>query len=105
MALSKMKKILIVIFTVAVFALGGCNSNPQDSSGKIFSVKGKVTEIERGRDGYTAKIKTDDDKIYSAVISSVTLGAQYRDVKIGDVIEVEDKAYSGGNRLTVSALK
>ena len=104
-----MKKILILIFIAAVFALGGCNSNPQNSSnqanGKIFSVKGKVTDIERGRDGYTAKIKTDDDKTYSAVISSVTLGAQYRDVKIGDVIEVEDKTHSGGNRLTVSALK
>lgn len=100
-----MKKILIVIFTAAVFAFGSCSSNPQNSSNQAIKVKGKVTEIERGRDGYTAKIQTDDAKIYSAVISSVTLGAQYRDVKIGEVIEVEAAAYSGGNRLTVTALK
>jgi RecJ-like exonuclease len=104
-----MKKILIVIFA-AVFVLNSCNSNQQNSSnqavkGKTVSVKGKVAEIERGKDGYTAKIKT-GDKTYSAVISSVNLGtSQYKEVKIGDEIEVEGEIHSGGNALTVTVLK
>ena len=80
----------------------GCASNQQNSSnqamkGKTVSIKGKVAKIERGRDGYTAKIKTDDDRTYSAVISSVNLGSsQYRVVKTSDVIEVEGEAGSSG---------
>jgi RecJ-like exonuclease len=106
-----MKKILIVIF-IAVLILQGCSSNRQNSSnqiinGKSVSVKGKVTQIERGKDGYTAKIKTDDGKTYSAVISSVNLygSGQYREVKIGDVIDVEGEATGDGSTLTVTVLR
>jgi|GEM_PF-502235 len=108
-----MKKILIVIF-IAVFVLSGCGANRQNSSneiikGKSVSVKGKVTQITRGKDGYTAEIKNDDGKTYSAVVSSVNLAgsAQYREVKIGDVIEVagEDVLGDGGSTIKVTALK
>ncbi len=108
--IKKMKKILIVIFA-AVFALGSCSSNQQNSSnqakGKIVSIKGRVTQIERGKDGYTAEIITGDGKAYSAVISSVNLGSsQYREVKIGDVIEVEGEGGSGDeSRITITAFK
>jgi len=106
-----MKKVLIVIF-VAVFILSGCDSNQQNSSnevikGKKVSVKGKVTQIKRGKDGYTAEIKTDDNKTYSAVISSVNLAgsAQYREVKIGDTIEVEGDVLGDGRTIKVTVLR
>jgi RecJ-like exonuclease len=105
-----MKKILIVIFTAAVFGLSGCNSNPQNSSneakGKSVSVKGKVTQIVRGRDGYTAEIITGDGKTYSAVISTVNLAGagQYREVKIGDAIDVEGEDISGDGRTIKAAV-
>jgi RecJ-like exonuclease len=107
-----MKKILIVIFA-AVFMLSGCGSNGQNSSnqiikGKSVSVKGKVTQIIRGKDGYTAEIISGDGKTYSAVISSVNLAGsgQYREVKIGDAIEVEgENVSSDGSMIRVTALK
>ncbi|CAN5507777.1 hypothetical protein BH10ACI1_BH10ACI1_25020 [soil metagenome] len=107
-----MRKILIVIFA-AVFVLNSCSSIQQNSSneivkGKSISVKGKVTQIQRGKDGYTAEIKGDDDKTYSAVISSVNMAGpgQYREVKIDDVIEVEGEDVSGdGRTIRVTVLK
>jgi RecJ-like exonuclease len=107
-----MKKILIVIFA-AVIALSGCGSNEQNSSsqvvkGKGVSVKGKVTQITRGKDGYTAGIKTDDGKTHFAVVSSVNLAGagQYREVKVGDVIEVEGEDVAGdGSAIRVAVLR
>ena len=53
-------------------------------------MKGRVTALRPGRDGYTAELKDDDGKTYSAVISSVNLAGsgKYREVGIGDSIEV-----------------
>lgn len=111
-----MNKILILIF-VAVFVLSSCISNSQNASNevknfnesvksKIVSVKGKVTEILRGKDGYTAKIVTDNGKTYSAVISSVNMSGsgQYREVKVGDVIEVEGDVLGDGTSIVVTSL-
>lgn len=108
-----MKKILIVFFAVAVFALSGCGSNGQNSANetikeKSVSVKGKVTQINRGKDGYTAEIKTGDNKTYSAVISSVNLAGsgQYREVKVGETIEVEGEDVMGdGKTIKVTVLR
>ena len=109
----KMKKILIVI-SIAILVLSSCSSNQRNSSnevikGKSVSAKGKVTEIKRGRDGYTAEIKTDNGKTYSAVVSSVNLAGsgQYKEVKVGDVIEVEgeDVFGDGGSMIKVTVLR
>lgn len=107
-----MKKILIVIIAAA-FVFSGCGSSGQNSSneiikGKSVSVKGKVTQIIRGKDGYTAEIKADDGKTYSAVISSVNLAGsrQYREVRIGDAIEVEgEKVSDDGSTIKATALR
>lgn len=108
----KIKKILIAIFA-AVFVLSACGSSGQNSSneiikGKSVSVKGKVTRIERGKDGYAAEIKTGDGKTYSAVISSVNLAGsgQYREVGIGDAIDVEgENVSSDGSTIRVTVLR
>ncbi|HEX8248678.1 MAG TPA: hypothetical protein VF599_10930 [Pyrinomonadaceae bacterium] len=108
-----MGKILIVIVGV-VFVLSACGSNRQNSSneiikGKSVSVAGKVTQIERGKDGYTAEIKTGDGKTYFAVISSVNLagsGEQYREVGIGEAIDVEgENVSSDGRTIRVTVLR
>jgi outer membrane receptor for ferric coprogen and ferric-rhodotorulic acid len=59
--------------------------------GEVVEVTGKVTEINQGKDGYTAKITTADAKAYSATISIPNLDnpKQYRAVKIGDNITVK----------------
>lgn len=57
----------------------------------VIEVTGKVTEINQGKDGYTAKITTTDGKAYSATISIPNLDnpKQYRAVKVGDNITVK----------------
>ena len=57
----------------------------------VIEVTGKVTEINQGKDGYTAKVSTADGKVYSATISIPNLDnpKQYRAVKIGDNITVK----------------
>lgn len=70
-------------------------------------MKGKVVQIQRGKDGYTAEIRTDDNKTYFAVISSVDLSrSQYKEVKIGDPIDVEGEDVSGnGSTIKVTILR
>lgn len=104
-----MKNLLIIILTF-VFTFSSCAGNQQNSSNagtktKNVSIKGKVVEIQRGKDGYTAKIEAVDKKIYSATISSVALEKNYREVKIGEIIEVEGESISSdGSMVRVTAL-
>ena len=97
-----MMKTLSSLIISAVFLLGGCGASqppPPDgvlkpaannpAGGKTVSVRGRVTRIERGKDGYTAEIDAGDGKIYRAVISSVDLAGRYREVQVGDAIAVE----------------
>lgn len=74
-------------------------------------VKGKVEAVENGKDGYTARIKTADGEVYSVTISIPNLGRdnadQFRDVKVGEVIEVSGEHWMMGDekQITVRALK
>lgn len=54
-------------------------------------ISGKVESIELGKDGYTAKIKTENNKIYYATISIVNLGGpeNYKKLKEGDVVSLK----------------
>ena len=77
----------IVDTTATQTALPGVEHKDND----VVEVTGKVTEINQGKDGYTAKIITADGKVYSATISIPNLDnpKQYRAVKIGDNITVK----------------
>ena len=57
----------------------------------IIEVTGKVTEINQGKDGYTAKITTAKGSNFAATISIPNLDdpKQYRAVKVGDNITVK----------------
>ncbi|MDV6168146.1 hypothetical protein R1T16_06895 [Flavobacterium sp. DG1-102-2] len=59
--------------------------------GETVEVSGVVKEINKGKDGYTAKVETADGKKYGATISipNMTDPKQYRSVNVGDKITVK----------------
>jgi len=52
------------------------------------TVSGKVESIESGKDGYTAKITTDNKEVYFATISIVNVGGpqNYKQLKEGEEV-------------------
>lgn len=71
---------------------------PAPEEVKIITVSGKVTEINKGKDGYTAKIYSTEGPLYSATISIPNLKdpKQYRTVKVGDMITVKGEHLEDG---------
>ncbi|MDR7209791.1 hypothetical protein [Flavobacterium piscis] len=59
------------------------------------TVSGKVQSIEFGKDGYTAKINTDKDEIYFAVISIVNVGGpqNYKQLKEGEEVTLKGEIW------------
>ena len=61
-----------------------------DGGSKGVFIKGKVESIENGKDGYAAKIRTPEGKVYFATISIPNLGRehahQYQSVSVGETI-------------------
>lgn len=51
-------------------------------------ISGKVESIESGKDGYTAKINTTENKIYFATISIVNLGGpeNFKRLNVGEEV-------------------
>lgn len=74
-----------------------------------ISVQGKVNEINRGKDGYTAILTTEDGAIYYATISIPNLKdpKQYRSVEIGETIKVKGDSWKmeKDNYITVRELE
>lgn len=111
------KTTLIIFVTFLLTGCGGASQPPQSNEvlrpsanraakGETISARGKVTKIQRGKDGYTAEIDAGDGKTYSAVISSVELAAKYREVKIGDAIAVEgEDVFGDGKTIRVIVFK
>ena len=66
-------------------------TKPEHKDDDVIEVTGEVTEINQGKDGYTAKLKTADGKAYAATISIPNLDnpKQYRASKVGDKITVK----------------
>ena len=70
-------------------------SEVEEPKDEIITVTGEVTEINRGKDGYSAKIKTAEGKFYIATISvpNMTDPKQYRSVKQGETITVTGESF------------
>ncbi|MFV8341879.1 OB-fold nucleic acid binding domain-containing protein [Flavobacterium sp. XS2P39] len=68
-------------------------------------ITGIVETIEKGKDGYTAKIKTAEGTTYFATISIPNLGSaeKYRQFKIGENVSLSGEVWKMGddNRITV----
>lgn len=54
------------------------------------TISGKVVAIEFGKDGYTAKINTDNSDVYFATISIVNVGGpqNYKQLKEGEKVSL-----------------
>lgn len=73
------------------------------------SVEGQVTEVNFGKDGYTAKVETDSKETYFVTVSHSNLKdhSQYKEVKAGDKIHVVGDHWKDGegkDQLTVREL-
>lgn len=68
-------------------------------------ITGMVQSIEKGKDGYTAKIETADGTLYFAIVSIPNLGSanKYREFKIGEKVNLFGEIWKMGddNRITV----
>ncbi|MBF7091224.1 hypothetical protein IUY40_06705 [Flavobacterium sp. ALJ2] len=55
------------------------------------TISGKIESIEFGKDGYTAKVKTEKNEIYYAIISIVNMGGpeNYKKLKEGDEVSLK----------------
>lgn len=129
-----MKRMYRNLFILATFVtLASCNSNkkaaikddgaevvkvrtPEESEASkeeekvdTISVQGKVNEINRGKDGYTAILTAEDGAIYYATISIPNLKdpKQYRSVAIGETIKVKGDSWKmeGDSYITVRELE
>lgn len=77
-----------------VIVTGGSNeAEPEKVS---ITLTGKVSEINKGKDGYTASIISDDNETYFATISIPNLAdpKQYRTVEIGEIITFSGEAWN-----------
>jgi len=79
------------------------------TEGTDITVKGEVTEITNGKDGYMAKIKDSQGTFYTATISIPNMAdpKQYRAVKVGEVINVTGTTFTLGEEtgIKVSSLQ
>lgn len=108
-----MKKIALLLVSSA-FVFTGCDMKktsettvvtadstaveaPQatEEAATIATVKGTITEVQQGKDGVMAKVKDEEGKYYSVVISMINLKEKdmYRPVKVGDVITVSGEQW------------
>lgn len=59
------------------------------------TISGKVESVVFGKDGYTAKIHTDKNEIYFAVISIVNVGGpqNYKQLKQGEEVSLKGEIW------------
>jgi len=78
---------------------------------KEHAVKGKITAIEKGKDGYTATLKDASGTTYKATISMVNLqkyGGTFKRYDVGDTIWIKGSVWedpTGAKYITVKELK
>lgn len=72
-------------------------------------ISGMVTEIQPGKDGYTAQLKTDIGTVYYVTISRANLAdpQTYRSAAVGDTLTVKGDIWQmeNQNHITVREIK
>ena len=117
-----MKKQIVSLALLAVVSLSSCDSSKKTSEEVVkadttvvkeetpevasqeaeeekkveVAVTGTVQEINKGKDGYTAKIADEAGKTYNATISIPNLKEpkQYRSVVVGEKISVKGESFA-----------
>ena len=118
-----MKYKVNVLIAIAGIVLAGCATSKRSPTQEIENrseavaapasekptVTGVVTEIQPGKDGYTARIKTQDGKEYFATISRANLQnpETYRTAQPGDTLTVSGDLWQmeGKDQITVRVLE
>lgn len=115
------------IFVLAALLMTACNSTPSHqpvgdtatvketpvtpaaNEKSVKEITGKVKEVVNGKDGYTAKVVSEDGKVYSATVSHANLKdpSQYKTVKTGDQVTVKGDSWMMGEeeQITVRELR
>ncbi|KAA9325640.1 hypothetical protein F0P94_17035 [Adhaeribacter soli] len=106
------------MFLTIPVILASCNlpnnpENPEMQQEEVKSqtdfISGKVTEIQPGKDGYTARIKTAEGQEYLATVSHANLTdpTTYRAVTVGETVRVKGDHWEMENQqhITVRELK
>ena len=90
-----MKKFLRFGFLMSLIALVFSCASVKDKN----QVMGNVESIEYGKDGYTAKVKTEKNEIYLATISIINLGGpqNYKVFKVGEKVTLKGEIWTSEN--------
>jgi hypothetical protein len=90
-----MKKFLRFGFLMSLIALVFSCASVKDKN----QVMGNVESIEYGKDGYTAKVKTEKNEIYLATISMINLGGpqNYKVFKVGEKVTLKGEIWTSEN--------
>ena len=86
--MKNLKKISF-LFVLMTFVISCASMKNKDT------VSGKVQSIEFGKDGYTAKINTDKNEVYFAIISIVNVGGpqNYKQLKVGEQVVLKGEIW------------
>jgi uncharacterized protein YceK len=109
-------KMLLCLFGVAA-VLAGCGSSTSDTSRPAAEpnaqptamrddyISGKVTDVQPGKDGYTARLVTAGGQVYFATVSRANLkenASQYRPVAVGDTLRLKGDVWQQGDQTHVT---
>lgn len=98
--LMKINKLLFIIasssFIIALTSSCAARKRPTGPSqelneGALITIKGLVKEVENGKDGYTAKVLSQADVLYSVTVSKINLerkNAVYKRFEVGDKVTI-----------------
>jgi len=94
-----MKNKYLFLIAAACLSIASC------ASGRNFSAKGTVLNIEYGKDGYTAHMIGNDGKDYDAVISRAKLEKSYRVLEAGEEVELSGDTLHFDNKVRILVRK
>ena len=107
-------KNLLLLFLSVLAGCGSGSSNPaRPDAGKNQAteavsnayISGKVTGVQPGKDGYTARLVTAGGQVYFATVSRANLkenAAQYRSVAVGDTLRLKGDVWQSGDETHVT---
>lgn len=108
------KSYALIILTAGLF-MNSCTTNKTNTDSTLeehqIVVNGKVTELEKGKDGYMATIETKKGEHYKATISIINFqknNQEYKTLNIGDEVSVEGPTWSdadGNKYIKVEKMK
>ena len=88
----------LFVVSICFLTLLGCSRGS-------FSAEGVVVNIENGKDGYNAVIKTKESKDIHFTASRVDMGAAYKKVEMGDKVRVYGDTLHFGEEVHIHAKK